>query len=60
MNAQYVLGIDLGTTNSVLAYAPLDDDEPQIQLLMIPQLVERGDDRTTHNFAGIHLFGPRA
>ena len=26
---RYVLGIDLGTTNSVLAYAPLDDDEPQ-------------------------------
>jgi len=43
MAAQYVLGIDLGTTNSVLAYVPLEasgeDDEPDVQLLPIPQLV---------------------
>ncbi|MEZ6109708.1 MAG: Hsp70 family protein [Pirellulaceae bacterium] len=39
MSAQYVLGIDLGTTNCVLAYAPLDAESPQVQLLDIPQLV---------------------
>lgn len=39
MSARYVLGIDLGTTNSVLSYASLDEDEPQIQMLPIPQLV---------------------
>ncbi len=38
MAARYLLGIDLGTTNSVLAYAPLDADEPDVQLLSIPQL----------------------
>ncbi len=42
MAARYVLGIDLGTTNSVLSYAPLDTDEPQVQLLPIPQLVAPG------------------
>lgn len=37
--ARYVLGIDLGTTNSVLAYARLDAETPEIHLLEIPQLV---------------------
>ena len=37
--AKYVVGIDLGTTNSVLAFAPLDADEPRLELLPIPQLV---------------------
>lgn len=39
MTTQYVIGIDLGTTNSVLAYAALSDDTAQVQLLPIPQLV---------------------
>ena len=38
----YAIGIDLGTTNSVLAYAPLDAETPQLQLLPIPQLVAPG------------------
>ncbi len=42
MSAEYVLGIDLGTTNSVLAYAPLDAEEPRVELLLIPQLVDAG------------------
>ena len=39
MTAQYVIGIDLGTTNSVLAYASLQDEAADVQLLPIPQLV---------------------
>ena len=39
MTAKYVLGIDLGTTNSVLAYASLDAGEPRVEILPIPQLV---------------------
>ncbi len=39
---KYVIGIDLGTTNSVLAYAPLDAEQPQLALLPIPQLVAAG------------------
>ena len=34
---KYVIGVDLGTTNSVLAYAPLDAERPQIEVLSIPQ-----------------------
>jgi hypothetical protein len=39
---QYILGIDLGTTNSVLAYAPLDAEHPQIEVMAVPQLVAAG------------------
>ncbi len=42
MATQYVIGIDLGTTNCVLAYAPLDGDAPEVRLLDIPQLVAAG------------------
>lgn len=42
MTAKYILGFDLGTTNSVLAYAPLDAEQPQVELLPIPQLVSAG------------------
>jgi hypothetical protein len=37
--SQYAIGIDLGTTNSVVAYAPLGTEQAQIELLAIPQLV---------------------
>jgi hypothetical protein len=49
MPASYVLGIDLGTTNSVLAFAPLAAEKPEVQLLPIPQLVAPGvvESRTT-------------
>lgn len=49
MPAQYVIGIDLGTTNSVLAYAPLNTESPEVQILPIPQLVAPGEieSRTT-------------
>src|SRR3954471_5274854 len=42
MPAQYAIGIDLGTTNSVLAYARLGEERPQLQHLPIPQLVAAG------------------
>jgi hypothetical protein len=42
MAARYALGIDLGTTNSVLSYAPLDDTAAAPQVLPIPQLTAPG------------------
>ena len=33
MPSQYAIGIDLGTTNSVLAYARLGDESPDVKLL---------------------------
>jgi molecular chaperone DnaK (HSP70) len=39
MAAKYVLGVDLGTTNSVLAYLPLGVENAAVEILPIPQLV---------------------
>jgi hypothetical protein len=39
---RFAVGIDLGTTHSALAVAPLDGDTPRPQVLTIPQLVARG------------------
>lgn len=36
---KYVIGIDLGTTNSVLAYAPIDAETAEVRLLDVPQIV---------------------
>ncbi len=49
MAGRYVIGIDLGTTNSVLAYAPLDEQGAPVQVLPVPQLVAAGtvDSRPT-------------
>jgi hypothetical protein len=41
----YIVGIDLGTTNSVVAYAAITDDalgSPEIKLFAIPQLTDTG------------------
>ena len=45
----FVIGIDLGTTNSVLAYAPLAGEKPEVTILPIPQLVAPGvvEERTS-------------
>jgi hypothetical protein len=43
---RYVVGIDLGTTHTALAYAPIPDDptqpSPKVEVLGIPQLVAQG------------------
>ncbi|HEV3340121.1 MAG TPA: Hsp70 family protein [Pirellulales bacterium] len=39
MTATYAVGIDLGTTNSALAYCALEGEQPRVELLRIPQLV---------------------
>jgi hypothetical protein len=42
---KYIIGIDLGTTNSVVAYAEAgieEDKEPAIRIFEIPQLVDPG------------------
>ena len=36
---KYVIGIDLGTTNCVIAYSPLDVEKAEVHILPIPQLV---------------------
>jgi len=42
--AQFILGIDLGTTNSALAYLPTTDAEtPIVRLFHVPQLINPGE-----------------
>ncbi len=48
MQSQYVIGIDLGTTNCALAFAPLGGDElaqPAVTIFEVPQLVNPGEVR---------------
>ena len=44
MSARYVVGIDLGTTHSALAYAPIEEGESKasVEVLSVPQLVAQG------------------
>ena len=45
MASRFVVGIDLGTTNSALAYVDTgagDQKDPVLQLLAIPQVVQQG------------------
>ena len=60
--AKYILGFDLGTTNSVLAYAPLDaeqPDKPTVAILPLPQLVAAGTVEARTDAALVHLSGER-
>ena len=58
MNAHYSVGIDLGTTNSVVAFTRLDQDEPQLELLPIPQLVQPGQIESRQSLPSF-LYLPR-
>ncbi len=40
MSAKFVIGIDLGTTNCVFAFAQLGAEQAEVELLAIPQLVD--------------------
>ena len=42
MSARYVVGIDLGTTHSALAYAPIGEENARVEVLSVPQLVAQG------------------
>lgn len=45
MASKYIIGIDLGTTNSVLSYIDqmVDEEQQQVELQAIPQLVNPGE-----------------
>lgn len=42
MSARFAIGIDLGTTNSALAYSLLDDERASVEVLPIPQRTAPG------------------
>jgi Hsp70 protein len=43
MSAKLVVGIDLGTTHSALAVAPLEGSEQRVEVVAVPQLVAPGE-----------------
>ncbi|MEO7145858.1 MAG: Hsp70 family protein [Bryobacteraceae bacterium] len=62
MPQPFVIGIDLGTTNSALAYAPSAGDaqnEPAVTQFAIPQLVNPGEVRAEPLLpSSLYLHGP--
>ena len=40
---RYIVGIDLGTTNSALAYLPLGEEGAATRILPVPQVVHPGE-----------------
>ena len=58
MTAKYVVGIDLGTTNGVAAYAALDADQPDVQVLSIPQLVAANTVESRPNLPSFVYLAP--
>ena len=40
MSLRFAVGIDLGTSNTALAFADLADQDPRVQVFPVPQLVE--------------------
>lgn len=58
MTARYVVGIDLGTTNCVLAYAPIESDSPAVELLEVPQLVAASTVDGRHSLPSFLYLAP--
>jgi molecular chaperone DnaK (HSP70) len=60
---QYVIGIDLGTTNSALAFAPADrtpEDQADVTIFQIPQLVNPGEIASLDLLpSSLYIPGPR-
>ncbi|SFJ67081.1 Hsp70 family protein [Planctomicrobium piriforme] len=59
MSAEYVVGIDLGTTNSVVAFCPAQAEFPQIELLPVPQLVGPGTLETRGSLPSFLYLAPQ-
>jgi hypothetical protein len=59
-SVQFAIGIDLGTTNSVLAYTKLGDERAKVELLPIPQLVAAGTVEARHVLPSFLYLGTEA
>ncbi len=57
MTLRYALGIDLGTSNSALAYADLWETDPAVHVFEIPQLVD-ANLRQPRKLLPSHLYLP--
>ncbi len=57
MTAKYVIGIDLGTTNSVVSYALLAAEQPELHVLDVVQLVSAGTTEARHSLPSFTYLG---
>ena len=57
MTLRYAVGIDLGTSNSALAFADLSEPDPGIHVFEVPQLVDRSLTQP-HQLLPSHLYLP--
>ncbi|WP_146430200.1 Hsp70 family protein [Blastopirellula retiformator] len=57
MPANFVVGIDLGTTNSVVAYAPLESEQAEVELLELPQLIAANTVDNRHSLPSFCYLG---
>ena len=53
MSARFAVGIDLGTTNSVVAYCDLAEEKASVQLVPIPQFVAPGQIETFYSIPSL-------
>src|SRR3954447_9694764 len=58
--SRYVVGIDLGTTNSAVCYIDTDDQPWRIRVLEIPQLVAPGQIESRDTLPSFHYQPPAA
>jgi len=58
MTSRYCVGIDLGTTNSVVAYTPLDGEAADLRLLSIPQSVAAGQVESLESLPSFLYIAP--
>lgn len=58
MTARFSVGIDLGTTNSVVAATELECDQPILELLPIPQFVAAGQVETRNSLPSFIYIAP--
>ncbi|MCP4855902.1 MAG: Hsp70 family protein [Fuerstiella sp.] len=56
--SRYVVGIDLGTTNSAVGFVDTSQDEWQIQTFAIPQLVANGEVESRQTLPSFHYQPP--
>ena len=57
---KYIVGIDLGTTNSVVSYTETDAEEPEIRLFEIPQLTAPGSVEERNSLPSFLYLPPTA
>jgi molecular chaperone DnaK (HSP70) len=54
--SRYLIGVDLGTTNSVVAYLDTQDADSGVRVFPIPQLVAHGEVRTLSSLPSFLYF----